>query len=132
MTKKILLLTSFCLVCMSAFASFPVNKKNVEKSIALEEVITNSDLTVDAEFTESVTISPLTVDTADALSPAAAAGGDNELLILLLLWLFLYFFAAHRWYAGKPAGWNILFILTLGGFGIWGLVDLINILTDNF
>jgi hypothetical protein len=132
MTKKILLLTSFCLMCMSAFASFPVNKKNVEKSIVKVEAITSADVTVDTEVTETTAIAPLTVDAADALSPAAAAGADNEMLILLLLWFFLGLFAAHRWYAGKPAGWNILFILTLGGFGIWALVDLINILTDNF
>jgi len=132
MTKRILLLTSFCLMCMCAFASFPVNKKNVEKSIATVETITTNDLSVDAEMTENVIVAPLTVDAADALSPAAAAGADNELIILLLLWFFLGLFAAHRWYAGKPAGWNILFILTLGGFGIWALVDLINILTDNF
>ena len=26
----------------------------------------------------------------------------------------------------------VLFILTIGGLGIWAIVDLINILTDNF
>jgi hypothetical protein len=132
MTKKILLLTSFCLMCMSAFASFPVNKKNVEKAIAKVETISTQAITVDANTAETVTMNKITVDAANALSPAAAAGGDNEMVILLLLWFFLGLFAAHRWYAGKPAGWNILFILTLGGFGIWAIIDLINILTDNF
>ncbi len=74
----------------------------------------------------------ITIDAASALSPAAADGADDEKIILLLLWLFLGGLAAHRWYAKKPAGWNILFILTLGGLGIWAIVDLINILTDNF
>ncbi|MDZ7847578.1 MAG: NINE protein [Owenweeksia sp.] len=41
-------------------------------------------------------------------------------------------FAAHRWYAGKPTGWNILFILTGGGCGVWAIVDLINILKQDF
>jgi hypothetical protein len=50
----------------------------------------------------------------------------------LLLLLFLGGLAAHRWYKGKPAGWNILFILTAGGCGIWALVDLVNILTKKF
>ena len=132
MTKKIVLLTTFCLMCMSAFASFPVNKKNVEKAIAKVETISTQAVTIDATTTGTVTMPQLTVAAADALSPAAAAGADNEMVVLLLLWFFLGFFAAHRWYAGKPAGWNILFILTLGGLGIWALVDLINILTDNF
>ncbi len=132
MTKKILLLTTFCLVCMSAFASFPVNKKNVKKAIAKVETISTQAVTIDATSADVVTMPQFTVDAANALSPAAAAGGDNDMIILLLLWFFLGFVAAHRWYAGKPAGWNILFILTLGGLGIWALVDLINILTDNF
>lgn len=56
----------------------------------------------------------------------------KEMWITLALWWFLGIFAAHRWYRGKPAGWNILFILTLGGCGIWAIVDLINILTGKF
>ena len=132
MTKKILLLTTFCLMCMSAFASFPVNKKNVEKAIANVETISTQAVTIDANTAKTVTMPQFTVDAENALSPAAAAGGDDDLLILLVLWLLIWPLAAHRWYAGKPAGWNILFILTFGGFGIWALVDLINILTDNF
>lgn len=131
MTKKFVLLTTFCLMCMSAFASFPVNKKNVEKAIAKVETVATSDVTVDAITATTVTMPQITVDAENALSPAAA-GGDNDMVILLLLWFFIGILAAHRWYAGKPAGWNILFILTLGGLGIWALVDLINILTGNF
>ena len=51
----------------------------------------------------------------------------QDVLLLFLGWL-----AAHRWYHNKPAIWNLLFIVTLGGFGLWYLVDLINILTYNF
>ena len=32
----------------------------------------------------------------------------------------------------KPVGWNILFILTLGGLGIWAIIDLIQIITQDF
>ncbi|MCF8253018.1 MAG: TM2 domain-containing protein [Bacteroidia bacterium] len=56
----------------------------------------------------------------------------DEKLILVLLCVFLGGVAAHRWYAKKPIGWNILFILTGGGCGIWWLIDLIHILTDEF
>lgn len=57
---------------------------------------------------------------------------DQDMLITILLWWFLWPLAAHRWYKKKPVGWNILFILTGGGCGIWAIVDAINILTDNF
>jgi TM2 domain-containing membrane protein YozV len=56
----------------------------------------------------------------------------DEMWILVLLWFFLGFVAAHRWYAGKPAGWNILFILTGGGCFIWALVDLVHIFKGKF
>lgn len=65
-------------------------------------------------------------------SNKASSQADKELIILLVLWFFLGFFAAHRWYAGKPVGWNILFILTAGGCGVWALVDLVQILTGDF
>lgn len=65
-------------------------------------------------------------------SKSQKAPMDTELIITLLLWFFLGALAAHRWYKGKPTGWNILFILTGGGCGIWALVDLINILTGKF
>lgn len=61
-----------------------------------------------------------------------ATNSLDEKWILLLLWFFLGGLAAHRWYAKKPVIWNILFIITLGGCGIWAIIDLINILTDNF
>jgi hypothetical protein len=67
---------------------------------------------------------------AELFTPAAAAGYDKWVAVAFLV--FLGLFAAHRWYAKKPVGWNILFILTLGGLGIWAIVDLVNILTDNF
>jgi hypothetical protein len=51
---------------------------------------------------------------------------------LFLLWFFLGGFAAHRWYAKKPIGWNILFILTAGGCGVWAIFDLVNIIKGDF
>ncbi|MGB3607394.1 MAG: TM2 domain-containing protein [Psychroserpens sp.] len=63
-------------------------------------------------------------------SPAANSGNDKW--VGVALWFFLGVFAAHRWYYKKPVGWNILYIVTLGGLGIWAIVDLINMLTDNF
>ncbi len=63
---------------------------------------------------------------------AAPRGGGSDKTTLILLWVFLGGFAAHRWYAGKPVGANILFILTAGGCMVWAIIDLIKILKDEF
>lgn len=63
---------------------------------------------------------------------SASGSGDGSMLVALLLWFFLGFLAAHRWYAGKPVGWNLLFILTIGGFGLWWLIDFFLILGGQF
>ncbi len=56
---------------------------------------------------------------------------DKKVLPLFLLFFFLAWLGVHRFYVGK-IGTAILFILTLGGFGIWWIIDLILIVTGNF
>ena len=56
---------------------------------------------------------------------------QNQWIVVLLLAFFLGIIGGHRFYVGKN-GTAVLMILTLGGFGIWLLYDLIVIITGNF
>ena len=49
---------------------------------------------------------------------------DRSFVATILLCFFLGTFGVHRFYAGK-VGTGILMLVTIGGFGIWYLVDLI-------
>ena len=55
----------------------------------------------------------------------------NRGLITILLCWFLGVFGAHRFYTGHTTI-GIIQILTLGGCGIWVLIDFIIILMGNF
>jgi len=123
MRKSLLLTVLLGFLSFNLHASFPVHRDAVDKlqTETEHQVDTNENSQV-----EKISETPAQ----EALTPMDS--GDKELLILILLLVFLWPVAAHRWYAKKPVGWNILFILTFGGMGIWALVDLINILQENF
>ena len=61
----------------------------------------------------------------------STATSEKSFVATLLLLLLLGGFGAHRFYVGKP-GTAILFIFTLGGLGLWSLVDLIMIIVGSF
>lgn len=52
-------------------------------------------------------------------------------LTTLLLCVFLGFLGIHRFYVGKVNS-GIVMLLTLGGFGIWWMVDLVMIVCNEF
>ncbi len=56
---------------------------------------------------------------------------EKDWLVTLLLSLFLGTLGIHRFYVGKT-GTGILQLITLGGCGIWTLVDIIMIATGKF
>jgi TM2 domain-containing membrane protein YozV len=52
-------------------------------------------------------------------------------LVALLLCFFFGFLGVHRFYVGK-VGTGILQLVTLGGCGIWAMIDLIIIAAGGF
>lgn len=61
----------------------------------------------------------------------AYAGQQKDWLITLLLCIFVGYLGVHSFYTGKTL-FGVLQLVTLGGCGIWTLVDLIMIITDNY
>jgi TM2 domain-containing membrane protein YozV len=58
-------------------------------------------------------------------------GSEKRILPAFLLCFTLGMFGAHRFYVGK-IGTGLLQLFTLGGFGIWWLVDMIMIIVGGF
>lgn len=56
---------------------------------------------------------------------------DKKRLVAFILCWFLGTLGVHRFYVGK-VGTGIAQIFTLGGLGIWTLVDLVMILVGSF
>jgi hypothetical protein len=127
MKKLFYVLTIALFAAGAAYASFPVNNaKQAEKQITVETASANAiAAAIDAEVAG--------VDNGAVITSLDdQKSGLDEKMTLILLWFFVGSVAAHRWYAGKPAGMNILYIITAGGCGIWAIIDLINIITDKF
>ena len=56
---------------------------------------------------------------------------DNNNTVALLLCFFIGILGVHRFYVGK-IGTGVLQLVTLGGLGIWALIDMIMIIMQKF
>ena len=56
---------------------------------------------------------------------------DKDFAATALLCFFLGVLGIHRFYVGKTVS-GIIQLLTLGGLGIWAIIDLVMIITGNF
>ena len=100
-----LLITLFSFT-LESYASFPVKKTMHKTEMSSSDNVNNSEK---AEFTV-----------------AASYSGKSQIAAALLCWL-VGVIGIHRFYLGYT--WQgIVQILTLGGLGIWTLVDLIRII----
>ena len=62
---------------------------------------------------------------------ASQPGQQKDWLTTLLFCIFLGGLGGHRFYTGYT-GIGVAQLLTLGGCGIWAIIDLINIITGKF
>jgi len=61
----------------------------------------------------------------------AEGKSEKSNVTALLLCLFLGALGVHRFYVGK-IGTGVLQLVTIGGLGIWALIDLIMIIMQKF
>jgi TM2 domain-containing membrane protein YozV len=61
----------------------------------------------------------------------AAPVSPKNRIVALILAIFFGGLGVHRFYVGK-VGTGILMLITIGGFGIWWIVDIIMIAVGSF
>jgi TM2 domain-containing membrane protein YozV len=93
-----------------SYASFPTvrNVATTNQTISTETISENMD---------------------EVVAPVAASSGKSQIAAALLAWT-VGVIGIHRFYLGYT--WQgVVQILTLGGLGIWTLIDLIRIITGD-
>jgi len=99
------------------------HKFNTVEKVAIKQIAKKV-----AKMDQTAPVKEQTISKADA----ATAGGldDNEMIIAAILCFFLGYLGIHRFYLGYTTV-GILQLLTVGGCGIWVIIDLVRILTGD-
>ena len=99
------------------------HKFNAVEKVAIKQIAKKV-----AKMDQTAPVKEQTISKADA----ATAGGldDNEMIIAAILCFFLGYLGIHRFYLGYTTV-GILQLLTVGGCGIWVIIDLVRILTGD-
>lgn len=63
--------------------------------------------------------------------PVGMGESDKKILPALLLCFFFGIFGAHRFYSGKIIT-GVIQALTIGGLGIWAMIDFIMLIVGSF
>lgn len=123
MKTRILLFTAAIFGAINfGHASFPVQKS--EK----KEVVMQTEQSA-AASTQLAAQDQLTVQDSEELVSPAAGGGKSQLVALILV-IFIGGLGIHRFYLGYTVI-GVIQLLTLGGCGIWALIDLVRIATGD-
>ena len=87
------------------------------------------------EATPNIIINNSSSSSASVSAAAANFGGmmfsPRSRLVALLLCIFMGFFGVHQFYVGK-SGTGILYLFTMGLFGIGWIIDIVRIATGTF
>ena len=127
-------LTIFLAALVLTTSSFPAPKTakapstnlSAKQMYSLLEQQTGTELT----FKEKVALRLFNKKINKSLDKAVPPGGDKSHTAAILLALFVGGLGIHRFYLGYT--WQgVVQLLTLGGFGIWSLIDLIRIITGD-
>jgi TM2 domain-containing membrane protein YozV len=73
---------------------------------------------------------PSADDMNDLTVPTTMSSPKNALLLVVLCLVFGVF-GAHRFYVGKT-GTGVIQLVTLGGLGVWTVIDLVIVLFGEF
>lgn len=108
----------------------PVMATNPSKIQSAEN--TGADIQIDPVVETTVTEALVQEVNNDeqVLDPVETKPEGKSQLVALLLCIFLGYIGIHRFYLGYTTI-GILQIITLGGCGIWALIDLIRIITGD-
>jgi len=118
------------IICVPAtWAAFPVQKAKTEQTQGTANPTTTIALTSLEKKKIATDAKLLKKEAKKSLMQRFGGGGKSQLIALLLV-ILVGCIGIHRFYLGYT--WQgVVQLLTLGGCGIWALIDLIRIVTGN-